>query len=113
MRITHTHLSNLYWTFAQMIAHHTSNGCNLRAGDLLATGTVSGPDPGARGCLLELTNGGRVAVALPGGEERRFLEDGDEVTLRGRASRDGFHAIGFGECRGTSGPAGDVPRRSS
>ena len=113
VQVSASNLRDLYWTPAQMIAHHTSNGCNLRAGDLLATGTVSGPDPGARGCLLELTNGGRVAVALPGGEERRFLEDGDEVTLRGRASRDGFHAIGFGECRGTIVPAGDVPRRSS
>ncbi len=104
-RVTASNLRDLYWTPAQMVAHHTSNGCNLRAGDLLATGTVSGPEPSARGCLLELTNGGRVAVALPGGEERRFLEDGDEVTLRGRASRDGFQPIGFGECRGTIVPA--------
>ena len=112
VRVSASNLRNLYWTPAQLVAHHTSNGCNLRAGDLLATGTVSGPEPSARGCLLELTNGGRVAVSLPGGEERRFLEDGDEVILRGRAVRDGFNAIGFGECRGTVVPAGDVPRRS-
>jgi fumarylacetoacetase len=109
-----SNLRDLYWTPAQMVAHHASNGCNLRPGDLMATGTVSGPEPGARGCLLELTNGGRVAVTLPSGEERRFLEDGDEVTLRGRATRDGFITIGFGSCRGTILPAhGDDPARSS
>jgi fumarylacetoacetase len=111
-QVSASNLRDLYWTPAQMVAHHTSNGCNLRAGDLLATGTVSGPEPRARGCLLELTNGGRVAVSLPNGEERRFLEDGDEVILRGRAARDGFNAIGFGACRGTVVPAGGVPRRS-
>jgi len=95
-----SNLSSLYWTFAQMVAHHASNGCNLRPGDLVASGTVSGPDAEARGCLLELTRGGREPVTLPSGETRRFLEDGDEVVLRGRCERQGFASIGFGECRG-------------
>lgn len=82
---------DLYWTFAQMIAHHTSNGCNLRAGDLLASGTVSGPEPKARGCLLE--------AGLP------FLQDGDEVVIRGYAERPGNLRISFGECAGVVAPA--------
>ena len=90
----------LYWTPAQMVAHHTSNGCNLRPGDLLATGTVSGADERARACLLELTNNGAQPVQLPHGEQRMFLEDGDEVMLRGWCVRKGFRRIGFGECRG-------------
>lgn len=98
-------LATLYWTFAQMIAHHASNGCNLRPGDLLASGTVSGPTPEARGCLLEATAGGRSPVALPSGESRRFLEDGDEVVLTGWCAREGFRRIGFGECRGRILPA--------
>ena len=96
---------DMYWTIAQMVAHHTSNGCNLMAGDLLASGTVSGPEPGSAGCLLELTEGGRRAIPLPGGEERRFLEDGDEVILRGWCERPGFRRIGLGECRGLILPA--------
>ncbi len=100
-QLSSSYLRDLYWTPAQLVAHHASNGCNLRPGDLLATGTVSGPEPGNRGCLLELTNGGRDAVRLPSGEERRFLEDGDEITLTGRARREGFVPIGFGACRGT------------
>jgi len=91
---------DLYWTLAQMVAHHSSNGCNLRPGDLIASGTVSGPTPEQRGCLLERTWRGSEPLALPGGEARRFLEDGDEVILRGRGEREGFAAIGFGECRG-------------
>jgi fumarylacetoacetase len=91
---------DLYWTLAQMVAHHSSNGCNLRPGDLVASGTVSGPRPEERGCLLERTWRGSEPLALPGGETRRFLEDGDEVVLRGRCEREGFAAIGFGECRG-------------
>jgi fumarylacetoacetase len=91
---------HLYWTFAQMVAHHTSNGCNLRPGDLIASGTVSGPTRESRGCLLELTWRGTQPVTLPSGEERRFLEDGDEVTLRGWCEREGFVGIGLGECVG-------------
>jgi len=95
-----SNLRHLYWTLAQMITHHTSNGCNLRAGDLLATGTVSGPEPGSEGCLLEL---GRNAepVRLPTGEKRTFLEDGDRVTLRAYCQQAGGPRIGFGECAGT------------
>ena len=91
----------LYWTVAQMVAHHTSNGCNLQPGDLFGSGTVSGTEPGTEGCLLEMTRGGRKPVALPNGETRTYLLDGDEVIFRGTAQRDGFATIGFGECRGT------------
>ena len=101
----------LYWTPAQMLAHHTSNGCNLRPGDLIATGTVSGPDRSARGCLLELSWRGTDPLRLPNGEERSFLEDGDEVVFHGRCSRDGFVPIGLGECRGTVLPAVTFGRR--
>jgi fumarylacetoacetase len=90
----------LYWTVAQMAAHHTSNGCNLRPGDLLASGTVSGPTRESRGCLLELTWRGTQPLTLPTGETRRFLEDGDEVVFRGRCEKEGFAGIGLGECRG-------------
>lgn len=106
VRLSRGRLSSMYWTFAQMVAHHTSNGCNLRPGDLLASGTVSGPAEDSRGCLLELTWRGTRPIALPTGEERRFLEDGDEVVMRGWCSRDGFRRIGFGECRGTICGAG-------
>jgi fumarylacetoacetase len=99
-RVSTGRLLDLYWTPAQLVAHHTSNGCNLRPGDLLASGTVSGAAEDSRGCLLELTSRGSRPLALPGGETRRFLEDGDEVILRGRCVREGFVAIGFGECRG-------------
>jgi fumarylacetoacetase len=100
VRITVSRARHLYWTFGQMIAHHTSNGCNLRPGDLLASGTVSGPSPDARACLLERAGSGTEALTLPSGETRTFLEDGDEITLRGRAERAGSATIGFGECRG-------------
>lgn len=96
---------DMYWTMAQMLAHHSSNGCNLRAGDLLASGTVSGADKTARGCLLELTSRGKDPVTLPTGEQRKFLEDGDEVTLRGFCERDEFRRIGLGSCRGTILPS--------
>jgi len=92
--------SSVYWTPAQLVAHHTSNGCNLRPGDLLATGTVSGATPESRGCLLERTWRGTEPLVLPTGETRRFLEDGDEVSMRGRCVRAGFRQIGFGDCRG-------------
>jgi len=93
--------TQMYWTMAQMLAHHASNGCNLRPGDLIASGTVSGPEPTARGCLLELTWRGRDPITLPDGETRTFLEDGDEITLRGWCEREGMRRVGFGECRGT------------
>jgi fumarylacetoacetase len=95
----------MYWTVAQLIAHHTSNGCNLRPGDLLGTGTISSPDETGYGSLLETTQGGKQPVTLASGEERRFLEDGDEVILSARANREGFVPIGFGDCRGTVLPA--------
>jgi fumarylacetoacetase len=98
--LSRSNARDLYWTLAQMVTHHASNGCNLRPGDLIASGTVSGEAKDARGCLLELTWRGKEPVALPSGEERRFLEDGDEVILRGRCEREGFARIGFGECRG-------------
>jgi fumarylacetoacetase len=96
---------DMYWTMAQMLTHHASNGCNLHGGDLLASGTVSGADKTARGCLLELTSRGKDPVTLPTGEQRKFLEDGDEVILRGFCERDGFRRIGLGSCRGTVLPA--------
>jgi len=99
--LSRSNLKDLYWTLAQMVAHHSSNGCNLRPGDLIASGTVSGESPESRGCLLERAWRGTKPLALPGGEERRFLEDGDEVTFLGRCRREGFAGIGFGECRGT------------
>jgi fumarylacetoacetase len=91
----------LYWTPAQLVAHQSSNGCDLNAGDLLASGTLSGPTPESAGSILELTKGGRAPIQLPNGETRRFLEDGDSIELRGYARRDGFAQIGFGPCVGT------------
>ena len=96
---------HMYWTVAQMIAHHTSGGCNLQPGDLLGTGTISGPDPASCGSILETTVGGKSPVRVPSGEERSFLEDGDEVILRARAAREGFVPIGFGDCRAAILPA--------
>ena len=94
----------MYWTIAQLVTHHASNGCNLQPGDLLASGTVSGESPESRGCLLERTWRGTEPLALSSGETRRFLEDGDEVVLRGWCEREGFRRIGFGECRGIVAP---------
>ena len=99
-RVSRSRLADLYWTVAQMFAHHTSNGCNLRPGDLFATGTISGPGKDARGCLLELTWRGAEPLTLSGGETRKFLDDGDEVIMRGYCERPGAVRIGFGECRG-------------
>jgi len=93
--------SDMYWTIAQMVTHHTSNGCNLRPGDLLGSGTVSGAEKNSRGCLLELTWRGRDPLPLPTGETRSFLEDGDEVSIRGVCVKSGFRRIGFGRCTGT------------
>jgi fumarylacetoacetase len=99
-RLSRSNTRDLYWTFAQMLTHHASNGCNLRPGDLIASGTVSGATKESRGCLMELTQRGAEPIALPNGEVRRFLRDGDEVILRGYCEREGFRRIGFGECRG-------------
>ncbi len=103
-RITRTNFLHMYWTLGQMLTHHASNGCNLRPGDLIASGTASGPTDDSRACLSEITRG-RDPLALPNGETRLWLEDGDEVIFRGRARRDGHIAIGFGECRGRIDPA--------
>jgi fumarylacetoacetase len=98
--------AGMYWTVGQMLTHHASNGCPLAAGDLMASGTVSGPEPGTLGSLLEITRRGQQPLELPGGETRKMLEDGDEVILRARCEREGAVAIGFGECRGVVLPAG-------
>ncbi|MGE0460041.1 MAG: fumarylacetoacetase [Vicinamibacterales bacterium] len=102
-RLARTHAASLYWTIGQMVAHHTMNGCNLRPGDLLASGTVSGPTPDSLGCLLELTRRAAHPVSLPTGESRAFLQDGDEVVLTAFCAREGATRIGFGECRGRIG----------
>ena len=103
--VSRGNLREMYWTLAQMVAHHTSNGCNLRTGDLLATGTVSGSATKSRGCLLEITGRGAEPVVLRNGETRKFLDDGDKVIFRGYCEREGTTRIGFGECRGTVLPA--------
>jgi fumarylacetoacetase len=112
MRVSIGSFREMYWTFAQMIAHHASGGCPLQAGDLIASGTVSGPEPESRGCLLERTWAGmgadgkplpRTALKLPTGEERTFLGDGDEVILRGWGEAQvhgGTVRVSLGECRG-------------
>jgi fumarylacetoacetase len=103
--LSSANLRDLYWSFAQMVTHHTSNGCNLAVGDLIASGTVSGSEGGTQGSLLELTSRGAVPVQLPNGEVRGFLEDGDEIILSGFCERDGLPRISLGECRGTIAPA--------
>jgi fumarylacetoacetase len=105
MRVSRSNFAAMYWTLEQMVAHHASNGCPLRPGDLIGSGTVSGPDKENRGCLLEMTWRGTEPLELPTGEVRRFLEDGDEVILRGWCDAPGFRRIGLGECRGTVIPA--------
>ena len=97
----------LYWTPAQFVAHHTSGGCDLHPGDLFGSGTVSGPGDGQRGSMLEIAGGGRTPLQLATGEQRSFLEDGDELTLSGHAARTGFVSIGFGSCHGLIAAAGD------
>ncbi len=97
--------TSMYWTINQIVAHHASNGCNLMPGDLMGTGTISAPDRSGYGSLMEISEGGRRPVALPGGETRTFLEDGDEVSFRGQATADGFVPIGFGACRATILPS--------
>jgi len=103
--LSRSNTKDLYWTIGQMLTHHASNGCNLQTGDLMATGTVSGKDKNERGCLLELTWRGTEPLELPSGEQRRFLEDGDEVIMKGFCEREGFRRIGLGECRGRILPA--------
>ena len=105
VRVSRGRFTSMYWTIAQLVAHHTSNGCNLRPGDLLGSGTVSGPEPESRGSLIERTWRGRDPLRLPNGEARSFLEDGDEIILRGACERPGFARIGFGECSGMVVPA--------
>ena len=100
MRLSHGRMNAMYWTIAQLVAHHTSNGCDLRPGDLLGTGTISEENDDDSGCLLEITRGGRRPIELPSGEKRTFLEDNDEVILSARAAVEGFASIGFGQCRG-------------
>ncbi len=120
IKLSRGNFKNLYWTPAQMLAHHASNGCNMQVGDLFASGTVSGPTRDSRGSLLELTWDGdpfaepavvvpgsqRTPIVLPTGEERKFLADGDEVIMKGSCERAGYRRIGFGECRGVVVAAG-------
>lgn len=99
-RLSRSSTTHMYWTIAQMVAHHSAGGCNLRPGDVLGTGTISGPEHESFGSLLELTAGGREPITLPTGEQRRFLEQGDEISITGRFEKAGFVSIGFGPCRG-------------
>jgi fumarylacetoacetase len=102
--ICRSNFRHLYWNYCQQVAHHTVNGCNLRTGDLLASGTISGPAPDARGCLLELTSGGRSPLQLPDGLIRRFLDDGDRITMTGWCQGEGYR-VGFGDVTGMLLPA--------
>ena len=104
-RLSQSNFSDAYWTLAQMITHHTVNGCNLQPGDLLGSGTLSGRAPEQAGSLLELSAGGKKTLTLANGETRTFLEDGDSVILRAHCAREGFRRIGFGECQGQVLPA--------
>lgn len=110
LRLSRGNMKDLYWTPGQMLTHHASNGCNLRPGDLLATGTVSGPARDSVGCLLERTRRGAEPLELPNGESRKFLEDGDEVILCGWCEGEGYPRIGFGECRGRVIPGVQSPQ---
>jgi fumarylacetoacetase len=103
-----TSYRHAYWTLAQMVAHHTVNGCNLQSGDLLGTGTLSGPTLDQAGALLELTEGGKNPITLPNGETRTFLQDDDEVILQGWCEKPGAARIGFGECRAKVLPCKDA-----
>ncbi|BAV64700.1 fumarylacetoacetase [Sphingobium cloacae] len=104
-RLSCSSMTAMYWTAAQLITHHSVNGCNLAPGDLLGTGTLSGASDESKACLLELTQGGREPLHLPGGESRAFLEDGDEIIITAFAEAPGFARIGFGECRARIAPA--------
>ncbi|MFY9509594.1 MAG: fumarylacetoacetase [Rubrivivax sp.] len=101
VKLSQSNLLDAYWTLAQLLAHHSSNGCNMATGDLLGTGTISGPQPGQGGSLLELSQGGKQPLQLPGGEQRLFLQQGDTVTLRAYAQAPGAVRIGFGSLSGT------------
>ena len=104
-RLSQSNMSDAYWSVSQMVTHQTVNGCNLQPGDLLGSGTLSGPTPESAGSMLELSSGGKQPLTLASGETRSFLQDGDEVIFRGQAQRDGFVRIGFGEARGEVLPA--------
>jgi len=104
-RISQSNYKHAYWTFAQLVAHHTVGGCNLQPGDLFGTGTLSGPTLEQAGALIELTAGGKNPITLPSGEQRTFLHDGDTVILRGWCQKDGAARIGLGECHSTVLPA--------
>ncbi|KAF4455618.1 putative fumarylacetoacetate hydrolase [Fusarium austroafricanum] len=104
-RITKTSSQNLLWSWPQMIAHHSVSGCNMRTGDLLGSGTISGLEPGTQGSILEQTMGGKQSVVLEGGEERKFVQDGDSITITGWSGTADDGLIGFGECEGTILPA--------
>ncbi|MHC4420988.1 MAG: fumarylacetoacetase [Planctomycetota bacterium] len=105
LRVSQTDFAGMYWTIAQMLVHHTSTGCNLQPGDLMGSGTISGPDEDARGCLLERTWRGQNPLKLPDGTERKFLQDGDAVVIKAFCEKPGTPRIGFGECRGVILPA--------
>jgi fumarylacetoacetase len=103
--IARSNLKTMYWSLEQQLAHHSATGCNMRPGDLLGTGTISGPEPDSCGSLLELTWRGERPLRLPGGETRTFLEDGDRVTLTGSCRGDGFR-VGFGSVTAVVLPSG-------
>jgi fumarylacetoacetase len=113
VKLSEVRATELYWSFAQMVTHHASNGCNVRTGDLLASGTISGPRAGEQGCLLEITRRGAEPLRLPTGEERSFLEDGDEVTFVGYCEAEGRPKIALGECTGRVVPATLASRASN
>lgn len=122
VHLSTANFKDMYWTLAQMLTHHTVNGCNLQSGDLLGSGTISGTTRGARGSMLELTWDGdpfsnppvvvpgtqRTPIVLPTGEERKFIADGDEIIMKAYCEREGFRRIGFGECRGIIEPAREI-----
>ncbi len=108
-RLSRTSFKHQYWTVAQMLTHHTVNGCNLQPGDVLGSGTISGPTATEAGAMMELAQNGTAPVILATGEQRGFVEDGDTIILRGRCEKEGFASIGFGECRGEVLPAPAVP----
>ena len=101
VRLSQSNMTDAYWTWAQMLTHHASNGCNLQVGDLFGSGTLSGSQPGTYASLMELSSAGKQPITLPGGETRTFLQDGDTVTLRAFCATPGLVRIGLGEVSGT------------